>query len=134
MGTQHEPTPGTDPAYDAWLEARTGTAPHDPKPTPVEVVVVEAVHVEDFPARSIVTDQVPVSQVAIRLVPKLRTRARLTLRATADTFIGGAGVTPGTGFLLAANTCLTVEATDTLYGVTLAGNGTVYVLAEVREG
>lgn len=133
MGTKN-PTPGTDPAYDDWLEARTGETPHDPKPAPVEVVVVEAVQIEEYPARSVFTDQVPTSTVAIRLVPKLRTRARLTLRATVDTFIGGAGVTTGSGFLLAANTNLCVEATDTLYGVVAAGNGTVYVLAEVREG
>lgn len=132
MGTT--PAPGVVPEYDELVENVTGETPHDNKPEPIEVRVIHAVRTETLPPRTVLADQVGVGVLPVRLVGEQRTRATVTLRPSVDTFIGGPGVTPGTGFLAAADTVLTLTTTDALYGVLAAGDGTVYTLTTLHEG
>lgn len=48
----------------------------------------------------------------------------------ADVFVGGAGVTAGTGYKVTAGTVLELplEPGERLYGITASGTATVYVL------
>lgn len=101
----------------------------------VPVVVTDAVRVEEHPPRYITTDQVPVTDVASRVLTTNRARASVTLTAVAvDVYIGGEGVTPGTGFLLRAGAYHTITANGTLYAVAAAGASSVLsVLSEYRD-
>jgi hypothetical protein len=136
---QH-PAPGIDPDYDAFVEAKTGDTPHPGHQghmvDPVDVRVVAPVRVEEFRARSLTSDQVPIGTSATRVFNALRTRDRLTLAARGgDVFLGASGVTTGTGYLLKQDTSVCIESTAAVYAVAAAaGVATVHVLAEIREG
>lgn len=102
---------------------------------PVEVEVVGAVRVLDFPPRTVTTDQTPVGAQAVKLLNENRTRASATLSVVgADLFIGGPSVTPGTGYKVPNGGGFTLTATGALYAVTAGATATVYVLSEHRDG
>lgn len=117
----------------AFTDAEYGTTPH--AAAPVEVCVVAPVRVEDYPARTIVADQVAVGTVAQRVAGELRTRAALTLTARGGSVFLGAsgGVTAGTGYQLKADERVTIAATDAVYAISDT-TAVVHVLAEIREG
>lgn len=117
-----------------YAAAEYGTDPTTIPPVAVEVVA--PVRVEDYPARTIVADQIAVGAVvAVRVAGELRTRASLTLRARGGSaFLGASpGVTPGTGYQLAAGESITIAATDAVYAISDT-SAVVHVLAELREG
>lgn len=125
-------TVSTSPEYVENYEQQTGAEPVTVPP--VEVRVVAPVRVEEFPARSIVTDQLRVVGLPVRLAGELRSRAVLTLAPHGgDIYLGGPGVTTGTGFLVPDGGTLTIESTDALYAVSDT-SATVHVLAQLREG
>lgn len=109
-----------------------------PIAAPVEVTLTSnVVRVEDHPPRSVTTEQTPVTAVLpARLVAERPARVSVTIQPTgADIYVGGAGVTPGTGFRVPVDGSLTVEATCALYAITAAGGAaTVYILSQHRDG
>lgn len=112
----------------------TGELPHALEV--VDVRVVTPVHVENYPARTIVTDQVPIGTTPQRVAGELRTRAHAMICARGgDVFIGGPQVTTGTGFLVKADQVLSIESTDGIYAIAAAaGVATVHILTQIREG
>jgi hypothetical protein len=124
----------TSPEYAENYEAQTGEEPH--AVPAVDVRVVAPVRVEEFPARTIVSDQLPVDTIPVRIAGELRHRAVLTIAPHGgDIYVGGPGVTTGTGFLVTDGTGLTIESTDALYAIAnTAGAVVVHVLAQMRDG
>lgn len=135
MGTT--PAPGVSPAYDEYAENETGVTPHLEKPPPIETVSVGTVNTDNVPARTLLSDQVAVSEaVAVRLAGEHRSRRSLILTAAGgDVFLGGAGVTPGSGYKLAAGQTITLPVTGPVHAITApAATATVYVISLVNEG
>lgn len=132
---EHHDTPSPETALEEWTEAKTGQEPHIAREV-VDVRVVEAVHVEDFPARTIITTRSAVgSTISVQLHPRLRTRAALHIRPVGGTIYlaNSSAVTVGTGYALPDGQALRIEATDAVYAIA-AGPVDVSILAEVREG
>lgn len=125
------PAPGVEPDYDTYAESETDTTRH--KPDPVDVRVIAAAPTPDARPRSIVTEQVPVSGLVVRVAGENRLRTRLVLRADGDVWIGGPGVTPGTGFNIAGTQPIVLTSTGAVYAI--AGADQVCsVLAEFLDG
>lgn len=131
MGTH--PAPGVSPEYDELYEDTTGSTPSDDKPEPLEVRVLNAVRTEPYPPRTVLTDQVGAGVLAVRLVGEQVSREAVTITATADVFVGGPGVTLGTGYLIRAGERVTLTTTAPLW-VIAAAPATVYTLTTLHEG
>lgn len=118
-----------------YIENETGDNAHTQNvPTATVVTVSDPVLIKHVPARTLTTESVPVDVIAVRVASDLGQRAALTLRAAgADIFIGGPGVTVGTGFLVPVGTVLTLETSAAVYAVA-AGPATMYVLSQHRDG
>ena len=122
-----------------WHESETGEPEAYDEPhahAPVDVVVCEPVHVQEFPARTVVSDQVPLDTQAVRrIAPELRTRAQLRVCPRGgDAVIGASSITTGTGFLVKADQVLSIMASDAVYALGVAPGVTMHVFSEVREG
>lgn len=78
------------------------------------------------------TAQVAVGTTVVELTnrPATDPSNSLAVRPTVDLFVGAAGVTAATGFLVSAGSTLTLDlqSSERVYGITAAGTGTAYVL------
>lgn len=120
-----------------FAEDVTGDDPDVTGPIPVDVV--GAVRVQEFPARTINTGQVPVGAQAVRVVSALRSRVRVHLAVPAGSgplWIGGhAGITAGAGFpLVAGDPPLILETSADVFAVAPAGNTILCWLTQNRDG
>lgn len=135
MGTT--PAPGVSPDYDHFVTDETGTTPHYEKPAPIEVVSVATVNTDQVPARTLLSDQIAVTDaLPVRVAGEHRARRHLVLTAeTAAVFLGGPGVTAGTGYKLAAGQTITLPVTGPVYAIAApAAPATVHVIGLVNEG
>lgn len=130
----HHATQAPETPLEEFTEATTGNVAHV-APEVVDVRVVDAVRVEEFPARSLIAYRNAVGVVAVQLAPELRTRAALHIRPTGGAIFiaSSASVTTGTGYTVPDGQAVRIEATDSVYAIA-AGNVDVSVMAEVREG
>lgn len=120
-----------------YAEDVTGDDPALAGPIPVEVA--NAIRVQEFPARTINSGQVPVGSQAVRVVSALRSRVRLHLAVRTGEgplWIGGhAGITAGSGYPLAAgDPPLILETSGDVFAIAPAGNTTVCWLTQNRDG
>jgi len=76
---------------------------------------------------NIASAQPTVGTTSTQIAAARATRQRLTLSSPNPFYIGPAGVTAATGFLVAANAYITLETTAAMFAVA-AASGTVYVL------
>lgn len=138
MHTHHdESTPLGDSDIEQQFEAETG---REPLPMlPVDVRLIEAAHVQELPPRTILTDQVQIAAAPaspVRVAGELRTRASLILTPRGgDVYLGqGVMASAGTGYLLKADTSITIKATDAVWAQAASVACSVHVFAEIREG
>lgn len=118
-----------------YVENETGDNAHtQPLPSAVAVTIADPVQTKALPPRSFTTEQIPVGVLAQRIASDLNQRVTVTIQPTgADIFVGNAGVTLGTGFLVPAGASLTLDTTAPVYAIS-AGAATVYVLSQHRDG
>lgn len=107
---------------EEYREAITGDEP-DASAHPIEVRVVEPIHVQEFPARTLTANSVTIPLADVRprlLIPEQRLRTRLVLRNSVGTPITVSGtdqIGPGGlgGYLLAVGQSVTIFASCAIY-------------------
>lgn len=123
-------------AVEDYIEA---VDPDDHTEGVVAVRVEGKVVVEDFPPRTITTDQIPVGIQAVKLAPSLRTRSSLTLTVRGSSavhvYVGGHGsITTSSGFLVTPESSMNIEATGEVWAIADAPGSTVHLLAQHKDG
>lgn len=128
--------PTTDPAARELAAVEAADATPTPAPAPVDVRVTGAVSVTERPARTITTDQVPVTLTPTQVVNAVLSRARLRLTARgAAVFIGGPSVTVGTGYMLDLGESIDLDARCAVHAVTAEpGSASLHILSEHNDG
>jgi hypothetical protein len=95
---------------------------------------VHVQRVDEQGSTAVATAQVTVGTSATVLAAARETRKAVLVAVDASAskpvYVGGVGVTTGTGVKLAAGEALEVRTTAALYGVVSSGSVTVYVMEE----
>lgn len=121
-----------------WLEDETGAVP-DPH-APLDVRVVEAVRVQEFPAQSVTTGQVPLgaANTPVRIVAARPSRVavRVSNRSSVAIYIGGSDqLSVGTGHQLDAGESIGLEMNGAVWAVAgTAKAGNIHWLTLNRDG
>lgn len=130
-----------NPAYEAgsdvleYVENETGDNAHTQGiPEAVPVTIYDPVLTKPVPPRSFTTEQVPVGAIAQRIASDLNQRQTVTIKTVgAAVALGNAGVTLGTGYLLAVGETITLDTSAPVYAIS-DGAATVHVLSQHRDG
>lgn len=127
--------PTIDPAAAELAAVEHADDTPAPAPAAVVVRVDGAVSVTERPARTITTDQVPVSTQPAQVVNAVISRARLRLTARgAAVVIGGPSVTLGTGYAIEPGESLDLDARCAVHAVAAGAGAILHVLSEHNDG
>lgn len=132
-------TQGEDTMTDRqdYTEDTTGTTPH--AGAPVDVRIVDAVLVQEFPARSWAPGQTPVAADPVQIAPPHHARVslRITNTGAQPVWLGPAqsNCTQSGGYPLAALASIVMETRAAIWAVAAPGQpSTVATLAQFKDG
>lgn len=122
-------------AHQEYVEDTTGETPH--AGAPVDVRIVDAVRVQEFPSRSWSPAQLNVGTAPVQIAAPhhARTQLRVTNTGTTTVYLGPAqsNCTVTSGYPLAPGEALTLETRAAVWAI-CADAGTLATLAQFKDG